>query len=485
MRAQPTARILLTIRNRSWTAHQALAELVDNAFGEKRGRASHVRIAWSPKCRMLTILDDGQGMTDVLDLFTLGQGTESGGQDIGLYGVGGSEALLWLADYAEVTTLREGRVSRGKADWAKCIERQQFPDINNRWRDATVATCPTDLLELGHGTGIALRLRPRLQIHSELIQEKLSRLFAVALRTNRHITWTTLEPHVAMQHLHAWTPGELQDVCSGTVTLANGLAATFTAGRVDGLSIANSKLSVNYVYRQIKETTAGFGRPVQGACGHVDLSGEWLRYLTTTKDDIQEDGREYETTLMAEIAKQLKPLVDQLAAAKRAKIFSNIRINLKQKLEHGFKVLAPRGRTGGSGSEPGSGGEPRPRLPPRPQIHAAVVDILEVGDQDVNGVLCRAIMTETGITAFVNKDHALIVKALEAEPVNQMLLEQVLIAALAKEIMEADALVTFGLLSQRDADALFEHYDGNTWDVFLHVIRVLTDGIESTTEVAP
>jgi hypothetical protein len=86
--------------------------------------------------------------------------------------------------------------------------------------------------------------------------------------------------------------------------------------------------------------------------------------------------------------------------------------------------------------------------------------------------------------AFINKDHDLVKLALLSEPINQRLLEQILIAALATEIVKANALVTFGLFSQREADALLEQFGGNALDVVLHLIRRLTDGVVTEGDAA-
>lgn len=480
MKAIPTARILLAIRNRKWAVVPALAELLDNSFGDMRGRASAIWLQWTPKTRLLTILDNGQGMKDIADLFTLGKGETSGAGDIGLYGVGGSEALLWLADDAEVVTLRAGRVAHGRAKWARCIRRQEFPDINSRWREATLNICPLELLDHGQGTLIRLAIRPDLRINPEVIQERLSRMFGVALRGGRRVTWTTnMSDGPIETQLHEWNPGPLLDVISATVTLSDGLSARIRAGRVEGLSLANSKLSVNYIYRQVKETTAGFGRPVQGAVGDIDLSPEWLPYLTTTKDDIREDCRHLEEALMARIASLLEPLIEQLRAAKRAMIFTNVRISLKRRFDYGFKVISEDEPILEEPDEPVLPGlEPvkRPRRPRR-STRAAEIQIVNSSDKALGGLLCKVEMNNAQATAFINEEHPLVVMALDAEPVNQRLLEQILIPALAKEIVEANALVTFGLLSQGAADTLMERYNGNALDVVLYLIRVLTDGI--------
>jgi len=478
MKAFPTGRILLAIRNKKWAVAPALAELLDNSFGELRGRASAIWLQWTPKTRLLTILDNGQGMKDIADLFTLGKGESSGAGDIGLYGVGGSEALLWLADDAEVVTLQAGRVARARAKWARCIRRQEFPDINSRWREATPNTCPLELLACEHGTLIRLAIRPDLRIKPELIQERLSRLFGVALRGGRRVTWTTDTPDGPIEtQLHAWDPGPLQDAISATVTLGKGLSAHVSAGRVEGLSLANSKLSVNYIYRQVKETTAGFGRPVQGVVGNVDLSPEWLPYLTTTKDDIREDGRHLEEALMSVVASFLEPLIAQLIAAKRAVIFTNVRISLKRNFERGFEVMSDREPSIATDEPTAPRADPIPRPPRPPRKQAAEIQIENSTNEELGGLLCKVQMNNAQAVAFINGEHPLVLMALDAEPVNQRLLEQILIPALAKEIVEANALVTFGLLSQRAADALMERYNGNALDVVLYLIRVLTDGV--------
>jgi Histidine kinase-, DNA gyrase B-, and HSP90-like ATPase len=483
MKATPTGRVLLAVRNKQWSVVRALAELLDNSFGELRGHASAIWLQWNAKTRLLTVLDNGQGMNDIIDLFTLGKGATTGAGDIGFYGVGGSEALVWLADEVEVTTLRDGRMAKSRANWAWCIENQIFPDINNRWRDATANNCPLDLLAHEHGTLIRCAIRQDLRINPETIQERLSRMFGVALRGGRYVTWMTEDRGVPVEtQLHEWNPGLLEDVISGTVTLDNGLSAHVRAGRVDGLSLANSKLSVNYIYRQVKETTAGFGRPVQGAVGDIDLSPEWLPYLTTTKDDIREDCRHLEEVLMTEVASLLEPLIEQLRQAKRAKIFSNIRISLTQRFNRGFEIIADE-CTGGRGNhedEPSPPGpDPGPHAPPRPRrsTRVAEIEIENSTNQALGGLLSKVVMNKLQAKAFINEEHPLVVMALDAEPVNQRLLEQILIPALAKEIVEADALVTFGLLSQRAADALLEKYNGNALDVLLYLIRVLTDGV--------
>jgi Histidine kinase-, DNA gyrase B-, and HSP90-like ATPase len=506
-KAIPTGRILHGIRSRKWTIAEAIAELIDNSFGELRGKAETVTIQWDAKKRVLGILDNGRGMKDVSDLFTLGEGTVSGAGDIGVFGMGGSEALLWLADIAIVETLRAdlagGRVARGRANWKTCVDRQDFPTIDNQWRYATPATCTTELLEWGHGTLILLRLRDGLIVRPEFIRDQLSRWYGVGLRTGRRIDWIDgIGEEAVVTPVQSWNPGEMKDVITATVKISQGLSAQVVAGRVDGLSVRNSKLAVNYLYRQVKETNEGFGRTVQGAVGYVDLSPEWLQCLTTTKDDIREDCRHLEAELMRQIAEVLRPLIDTLEQAKLEKVFTNVKINLKRKLEAGLQHLTiadPDGLESDvidiSAELPGGGGNgfdgpgyKRPRKPRKPEQLAATIEIKQVTDEANEGLLCKVIIDRIGevhtATAFINKEHELVKMALLAEPINQRLLEHILIAALSTEIVKTEALVSFGIFTPRQLERLNEKFRNDDFSLVLHLIRVLTDGVVKEGEAA-
>lgn len=505
-KAIPTGRILHGIRSRRWSIADAIAELIDNSFGELRGKADIVSIQWDAKKRILTILDNGRGMKDVADLFTLGEGTTSGAGDIGVFGMGGSEALLWLADGVIVETLRAdlagGRCARGRANWKTCIERKDFPTIDNQWRRASLTTCTTELLELDHGTLILLRLRDGLKVYPDRIREELSRRYGVGLRTGRRIDWIDgVHDEASVTPVQPWNPGEMKDIITATITIQEGLSAQVVAGRVDGLSVRNSKLAVNYLYRQIKETTEGFGRIVQGAVGYVDLSPEWLQCLTTTKDDIREDCRHLEAELMRQIADVLRPLIDSLEQAKLEKVFTNVRINLKRKLEFGIQHLTTVDPDGiesevtevptdlpGGGSGFDGPGYKHPRKPRRPEQLAAQIDIKQVSDEALEGMLCKVEVGRVGeirtAMAFINKDHELVRMALLSEPINQRLLEHILIAALSTEMVKQDALVTFGLFTPQQVEALNQKFHNDNYSVLLYLIRVLTDGVVKEGEAA-
>ena len=70
------------IQNQSWNVAGALAELVDNSLGGKRGDARNVTITYEPRHRIIEVLDDGRGAKDIGDLFRLGETVGRGGASL-------------------------------------------------------------------------------------------------------------------------------------------------------------------------------------------------------------------------------------------------------------------------------------------------------------------------------------------------------------------------------------------------------------------
>src|SRR4030095_11549800 len=107
-------------------------------------------------------------------------------------------------------------------------------------------------------------------------------------------------------------------------------------------------------------------------------------------------------------------------------------------------------------------------------------------DEENGGLLCRVVVDRIGdvrtAKAFINNDHELVKMALLSEPINQRLLKPILFAALSTKTVKNNVLVAFGLFTQAQADALMQRFDNNTYDVILHLIRVLTYGIVQDPE---
>jgi anti-sigma regulatory factor (Ser/Thr protein kinase) len=486
----PTPRILLGIRSKKWTVAEALAELIDNSFGEGRGNAQNVDVVIDRKRRIITITDDGRGTEDISALFTLGKGAPEGGDDIGRYGMGGSEALLWLADKVTVRTLREGRCSGATVNWTACINKEEFPTIDTSWRKPTATMVPIELLELGHGTSIRIHLHKRHRLPNDgsqrsALRSPLSRLFAPGLRAGRRINWNG-------EILHPYSPPLSGDVMTFPVTIPTPdgeLTAHVTAGPCD-VSLENAKLAVSYSYRVVEETRDGFGEyQGGGVAGWIVLGEEWRRYLTTTKDGFADDN--LRTELMAAVAAGLEPLLEQLRKERASSMFAQIAVKLEATVGGLFKVdveglpeREPRDEPGPEDEEepvpePEDEEEPLERERHHDEGGATEIQILHGTDAELDGRLVMVdVVAGRPIVATVNAEHPHIVTALEKQPVNQMLLVSFIVGELAKELVKAPILLTkTRLFTKTQLEELVASTGGDGIDLLPYVNRRLLDRV--------
>lgn len=116
--------------------------------------------------------------------------------------MGGSEALLWLADKVMVCTVRDGSSSGATVNWSACIKREEFPTIDTSWRKVSAAYVPAELIAPGSGTYIRIHLHrghrlPNDGAQRSALRSPISRLFAPGLRAGRRIVWNgeKLQPY--------------------------------------------------------------------------------------------------------------------------------------------------------------------------------------------------------------------------------------------------------------------------------------------------
>lgn len=489
----PTPRILLGIRSKKWTVAEALAELIDNSFGEGRGNARNIDVKIDRRRRVVTLIDDGVGTEDISSLFTLGKGAREGGDDIGRYGMGGSEALLWLADKVTVCTLRDGRCSGATVNWTTQINKEEFPTIDTSWRKPSAAYVPVELMAIGHGTYIRIHLHrghrlPNDGSQRSALRSPISRLFAPGLRSGRHIIWNDEE-------LQPYSPGLGPDALSFSVAVqtdeGQALTAQVMAGACD-VSLENSKLAVSYSYRVVEETRDGFGNyQGGGVAGSITLGEEWRRYLTTTKDGFADENLRNE--LMAAVASGLEPMLEQLRRQRASTMFAQIAVRLEATLGGLFKVEVERSdepsmpddraselEDASSDDETPDRDETRDRDPDRHNDQGATeIQIQHGSDAELDGRLV-AVSVSPGrpIVATVNAEHPHVITALEKQPVNQMLLVSFIVGELSKELIKTPSLLTKTKLYTRvQFDELVAAAGGEGIDLFPYVNRRLLDRV--------
>jgi len=447
-----------------WKAEGAIAELVDNCFGPFRGDASRAIISYDAKARTLVVLDNGKGMDHIGRMFQGGNTGGTGIGDIGEFGAGGKLAILWLAEYVDIATLRNGKVMRDSVLWKEWIAAPTFKNlgVSDDWETATLANCPMELFAIGHGTMITMRLQYKRKIDPAKIRKELARLYSPGLRNGKSITWRSLSKGELVDEIKLTealtrppaTAESLQfelELVHDTDNLILGVKGVVSYD--ENTSQADSKVQIGYAHRIIAATTDCFRSadkdehyPGVGISGWLDLGDEWRKYLSSTKDGI--DDEVLYSQLMQSVFEEIRPLLQKSQRKILSMEFENLAIGLEQALNQrtGGNVIVmvkpapfpgplPDPTGGMSGDETGKrerepGDEKKDSVPPR--LH---IELIPLSDVEMTAHLCRSeIISGELIQVFINEDHALIQEALRSKPVNKMLLNHIVASELASTL---------------------------------------------------
>ncbi len=291
----PLTHTIESYRNARMTWAGCLAELVDNALSPEKGAATFVNIAIS--ATEVRVVDDGEGIDDVSRVIRPGDsGSWSNSSDIGLYGIGATQALLWMGRRSEVHTIRGQLYTRAFVDWDELLRRRR----SDRW-EARVeelghvelvdpGTIPEELRGRRQGTLLvaAKRVRGRRSPHAREIRQSLAKLFTPALRQSRRILVSSAsspEP-VALAPL---SPPTLAD----PITFRGEINEKPFSGEAGVLERTDARIAgiwFGYQHRMIvRKTAADLPGLPSNVYGYVELAPAWRRSLSTFKDDIVRD----------------------------------------------------------------------------------------------------------------------------------------------------------------------------------------------------
>lgn len=451
----PRPEFLRALQAQKWKASGALSELVDNAFGPGRGDATRCSITYDAARQVLTVLDNGKGMDGVGRLFQLGNTIGRAPGDIGIYGSGGTMAILWLASRVRVWTLRAGELNHDVVDWAEQIAKGEFPVVSDEWERATLVNTPEDLLANRHGTKIELTLLRERKFVISNVQRDLAETYAPAFRKGRALWWTSLGKNGQMQRLadpleEPSDPALTIEFDAGLVVNDEFLGVRGKIGVVDDLPLSRSKVAIGYGPRVILRTRDCYRSPdgseafrEAGVAGYIDLLDGWQPYLATTKDAFN-DGPVWEA-LMEYVFQKIRPI---LHAAKRNELMlllEDIAISLqvrpsRREAAGGQPAGTGKGPTPGDGPadieiDPTTGPEVRGKTPA-----GATFRIVTLTDAEMEGLLCKAQASGAGVDLIVNQDHPFTQAALAERPYNRPALELLVTRELADELWRNEAL---------------------------------------------
>lgn len=453
----PKPAFLRGLQQQKWTISGALSELVDNSFGPARGDATRCEITYDPASRRLTVLDNGRGMDSVGRLFQLGNAIGRAPGDIGLYGSGGTMALIWLADRVRIWTLRDGKVNHDTVTWNNFIGADAFPVVSDAWAVANSSNTPPSLLANRHGTLIELSVSlartssSRGTIFTSNIMRDLSETYAPAKRLGKKLIWSTLgkngQQHTLGDSFEALDQDSKVVISGGLMVGDEFLEVRGEIGLVEGLSRDKSKVAIGYGSRVIFKTRDCFTSPdgaekflAAGVTGWIDLRDGWQPYLTVLKDDIA-DGPVRET-LMAWLFERARPLLKKVEDSSLQLLLDGIALGLR------LTMGEPRDRHLGTGQGPTPGdghsvveiepttGETVPDKQTA-KTRSSGIEITKLDDAAMDGRLCYVERDRDGVVAFVNEDHPIVKEALKAQPLNRMALELLVTREIA-DLLEKD-----------------------------------------------
>ena len=461
----PKPAFLRAMQNQRWTVTGALAELVDNSFGPGRGNADTVDIIHDTKTRTITIIDNGQGMEAIGRLFQLGNTIGRSPGDIGMYGSGGTMAILWLASRVDIWTLRRGQLARDTVDWSEEIRAERFPIVSDQWKRATPANTPTVLLNRGHGTMIKLHLLRERTVTPWNVKRDLAKLYAPGLRLGKRLLWTTTgknpgtdilaDPMLLPDDEDRLVRIDIAVEIGGEVLTVDGLI-----GVIEDLPLSQSNVTVGYGSRVITTTRDCYSSPDGeerfsgvGVAGWLDLGEGWQPYLSTTKDVMND--RPVWDRLMGFIFEKIRHLLEMVDEQKLWVELDDLAMMLEKNLSGmaKLKLLEAASETEereqkektDRGEQESDSPEREREIPPadeegetseREAPATTRIKITPLGDAEMEQLLCSADISREMIEVFINKEHDLIKAAMVARPINRDLLHMSISSAIAGELVD-------------------------------------------------
>lgn len=452
----PRPRMLVGVQNQRWTISGALAELIDNAFGAGRGDASKCFINYDPLKRTLSVVDNGEGMEYIGRLFQLGNTIGRTAGDIGHFGMGGTQAIIWLAEWVNVATERGGRIMQDSVRWSEIFEMEDFRDVSvsDEWKSGHF----TRLSEWKHGTIINIKLLKERRFHISNIVRDLSRLFAPGLRRGKQIIWQTADndANILIDPFAKESPPKTTRRFDIIVEIGERhLPLRGVISFDETVSHADSWVRIGFSHREIMKTRDCYKSSARnesfagiGVSGWLDLGDGWQPYLTTTKDAFNDEPL-YET-LTEHVFAEIRELLilaeqhaedfelDNLALGLQTALNRAMRLKVKVERQHGQDERGG-GNSGGAGS-----GERKAKSDPDGDDGKGIahIQLIKQTDDDMLGVLARSGRhADGGLYVDINKDHEFIREAMRQRPINAAALNLMIISEIATLFTEQPQLL--------------------------------------------
>jgi anti-sigma regulatory factor (Ser/Thr protein kinase) len=310
----PKPHMLKSIRSRNWKLEGAIEELVDNSLGH--GRAHNVDIIIDHISKAIVVHDDGIGIDDVNRIFRYGDASAHDVlTEIGQYGVGATNAVVYLGDVTEVHTVRDSRKHTMTVDWAEVERSGEWP---KRYRGNGTRPLADE-----RGTmvivGELARARGWRFSTSQRMAGEFGRVFAPAVRTGKRIRilHRYAKGEEQLLTVEPFNPPDLTDEVpiAGEVPTASGvLKWTGRAGLSASLTDRHNGVHIAFGHRVIETTKEPFGTksaPTLYCEITLDPTTPWKHALSEHKDEVVHHRDELIGSIHAEIESLLEKSAQQ------------------------------------------------------------------------------------------------------------------------------------------------------------------------------
>ncbi len=307
-RLVPLTHELKSKRARAWSLSGAIEELLDNSF--LHGHATKISVVIS-NTNGIGIIDNGDGIDDINRIFQFGNSSAYHDlENIAQYGIGATDALIYLGDKACVETVRFGHKHKMIADWAEIEKSGKWP---------LRYTGKGEQPKKGErGTTIIItKLHKFYQlVGSEKLARDLSVIFAPALRKGAcvevyHRLKAGDDQHIKVE---PFIPNDLTDETqiSGTIKTKDGTELRWNghAGLSASLLELFNCVHLAFGHRVIEMTRDPFfgnSAPTLYIEVHLDPKTPWKYQLSDHKDKVVH----YRDELMESINTGIKVLLEK------------------------------------------------------------------------------------------------------------------------------------------------------------------------------
>jgi hypothetical protein len=449
----PSTRYVHAIRRRKRYWENIIAELIDNS-GDAGADDIQIRFG-GPKTPntggWFEIDDNGRGIRDIDSLLRLGvHDSVNGGESVGMFGVGGTEAIVWIGDRAEIRTVLEtdpDMVITQPVDWISLerdgtwnFEQALHTDVCDE-EPGTIIRCDNVQHRRPDGTELAIKL-------SEFFRFGLQDGWRIRLEIDGidYPVATIIEPAFSPAPIVAKVPlgsGRWLDVRGGMAK--EGIGTNPSPG-----------ITYGYLHRTIEANSAhgltnklGYNR----ISATVRLGGDWSGLLETNKSGLgkcEEEIIEAIEPVFAELSEQ--------AAEQGVEIrFKAIQSVLKEKcdeLNDRIRETRNPGTTKGTNSSTGTGRPRKPKkgVPVPGGAKGMQISICSLGDKG------RFISVKSGGLIQINQDHPSAVSYLNAESVAPLYAHCVDIYTIADAIGDKNGPL-FASVEHSTIDKFLEYHD--------------------------